>query len=186
MREVEVKFQIRDPEALLSALETRRIAVGDPVHHDDQAYAPLGWRFGDDKLGVTFLRLRSTEGRHIFTLKRPAENVQSCVEHETEVADRGQMHRAILAMGFYPTVKIVKTRRTATVGDIEICIDELAGVGSFLELERMISSSSSARSVQRELAEFVADLAVEAERVKETYDALVNAALGGQTVSAGS
>jgi adenylate cyclase class 2 len=186
MREVEVKFQIRDPEALLAALKTRSIPVGDSVHQDDQAYAPLGWRFGDDKLGVTFLRLRTTEGRHTFTLKQPAENAQSCIEHETEIADRDQMHQAILAMGFYPTVKIAKTRRTATVGGIEICIDELESVGWFLELERMIPASSSAVRVQRELAEFVADLGVEGERISETYDTLVHAALGRQTFSAGS
>jgi adenylate cyclase class 2 len=48
----------------------------------------------------------------VFTLKRPAENLLSCEEQETDVTDRDQMHGAILAMGFRPTVRIVKVRRT--------------------------------------------------------------------------
>lgn len=67
---------------------------------------------------MPFARLRTVDGQHLFTLKRPAENVLSCEEHETAVADRDQMHHAIMAMGFRPTVRILKVRRTATVGDL--------------------------------------------------------------------
>jgi len=62
---------------------------------------------------VPFARLRTVDGRHLFTVERPAENVLSCEEHETVIADRAQMHRAIVAMGFSPTVRIRKVRRCA-------------------------------------------------------------------------
>jgi adenylate cyclase class 2 len=76
--------------------------LGLPVHQDDQAYAPDGWSYGDDRRGVPFARLRTVDGQHLFTLKRSAENVLSCEEHETAIADRDQMHHAIMAMGFRP------------------------------------------------------------------------------------
>lgn len=176
MREVEVKFQIRDSEALLAALIARGIELGPPVRQDDQAYAPDGWRYGDDRRGVPFARLRTAEGRHVFTLKRPAENVLSCDEHETVVADRVQMHHAIVAMGFRPTVRIGKVRRTAAVGDMVVCVDEVDGVGVFLEVERLVSDGVPGEEVQAELSRFVASLAVRAERSVQTYDSLVRSA----------
>jgi adenylate cyclase, class 2 len=81
LREVEVKYRIRDLDALTTALHMRGIELRDPFLQDDQAYAPDGWAYGDDRSGVPFARLRTVEGRHVFTLKRPAENVLSCEEH---------------------------------------------------------------------------------------------------------
>ncbi|WP_322778101.1 class IV adenylate cyclase [Frankia sp. Cas4] len=176
MREVEVKYQVQDPEALLVAFKARGIELSAPVHQDDQAYAPEGWRYGDNKLGVSFVRLRTVDGRYTFTLKRPAENALSCDEYETAVADREQMHRAILAMGYRATVRIAKVRRTATLPDLELCVDEVAGLGTFLELERMVSGDVPGEAVQAELAAFVASLEIEGTRTDETYDSLVRAA----------
>lgn len=177
MREVEVKYRVDDADGLLAALQKQGIELSGPVHQDDQAYAPEGWFFGDNKLGVSFVRLRTENGAHTFTLKRPDENALSCDEHETAVADRGQMHRAILAMGFYPTVRITKTRRTADLGDLSLCVDEVAGIGTFLELERLVSDDVPGDAVQAELAAFVHGLGIQAERTEETYDSLVRAVL---------
>ena len=43
-------------------------AFGAAVVQDDQAYAPVGWSYGDSKIGVSFVRLRTVDGRHTFTL----------------------------------------------------------------------------------------------------------------------
>ena len=177
MREVEVKFRVRDLGALLAALKMRGIELGEPFCQDDQAYAPDGWAYDDDRRGVPFARLRTVEGRHIFTVKRPAENVLSCEEHETAVADRDQMHRAVLAMGFRPTVRIVKMRRTGTLGDLLLCVDELDGLGVFLEVERMVPDGVPGEAVQAELSRFVGSLGIEAERTGQTYDVLVRGLL---------
>ena len=118
LREVEVKYHVDDLEALLVALKARGIELSGPVYQDDQAYAPDGWQFGDSKLGVSFLRLRTVDGRHYFAVKQPGENAQACLEYETEVADRAAMHGAILHMGYYPTVRVAKARRTAALNAV--------------------------------------------------------------------
>jgi adenylate cyclase class 2 len=163
--------------ALLAALEKRGVVLSAPFCQDDQAYAPDGWAYGDDRRGVPFARLRTVHGRHVFTLKRPAENVLSCEEHETAVADREQMHRAVVAMGFRPTVRIVKMRRTGTLGDLVLCVDELDGLGVFLEVERMVPGGVPGEAVQAELSRFVASLGIDAEQTGQTYDALVRSLL---------
>ena len=176
MREVEVKYRVRDLGGLLMALKMRGIELGEPFCQDDQAYAPDGWQFGDSKLGVSFVRLRTVDGRHYFALKQPGENAQACLEYETEVADRAAMHGAILHMGYCPTVRIAKSRRTATMEDCSLCVDDLEGVGAFLELERMVPDDVPAEAIQAELAVFVAAFGVTAVRTDETYDSIVRAA----------
>lgn len=176
MREVEVKYHVQDREALLVALTARGVEPGPPVVQDDQTYAPTTWSYGDSKTGVPFVRLRTVDGRHTFTLKRPVDNALACDEYETAVTDRGQMHAAILAMGFRPTVRIAKVRRTADLPDGELCVDEVAGLGTFLEVERIVPEGVPGVAVQAELAAFVASLGLAAIRTEETYDSLVRGA----------
>ena len=176
MREIEVKYRVDDLEALLVALKSRGIELSEPVFQDDQAYAPAGWQFGDSKLGVSFLRLRTAGGRHYFALKQPAGNDQACLEYETEVADRQAMHGAALHMGYKPTVRIAKTRRIATLEGCSLCVDDVEGAGGFLELERLAADDADACGVQAELAAFVDSLGIAATRTDQTYDSLVHAA----------
>jgi adenylate cyclase, class 2 len=176
MREIELKYQVEDLEALLVALKSQGIDLSEPVFQDDQAYAPAGWQFGDSKLGVSFLRLRTVRGRHYFTLKQPTSNAQDCLEFETQVTDRQAMHQAALHMGYRPTVRIAKTRRTATLEGCSLCIDEVDGIGEFLELERLAPDHADAQAIQDDLAAFVSSLGISATRTDQTYDSLVHAA----------
>jgi adenylate cyclase class 2 len=178
VREIEVKYRVDDLEGILTALKSRGIEVSDPVHQDDQAYAPAGWQFGDSKLGVSFLRLRTVANRHYFTLKQPADNAQACLEYETEVTDREAMHHAALHMGYRPTVRIIKVRRTASIAGCSLCIDDLEGVGGFVEAERMVPDDADAQEIQAELAALIESLGTAAARTTETYDSLVHAAQG--------
>jgi adenylate cyclase class 2 len=179
MREIEVKYRVFDLVALETALHTRGLTFSPPVHQDDQAYAEDGWHYGLSKLGMAFARLRTQGERHLFTLKRPTDNEMACLEFETEVADRAQMHEAVIHMGFYPTIRIVKTRRTARRGGLSLCLDEVEHAGSFLEVEKVIGPGQPSEAMQAELDAFARSLGIELERTTETYDSLVRAALAG-------
>jgi adenylate cyclase, class 2 len=185
VREIEVKYRVDDLEDLLFAIKSAGIQLGETVFQDDQAYAPLSWQFGDSKHGVSFLRLRTVCGRHYFTLKQPAENEQACLEYETEITDREAMHHAAMLMGFRPTVRIAKTRRTAALDGIVLCVDDVEGVGTFIELERLTSGHSDSRAVQAELAAFVESLGIAGARVNETNDSLVRQAQDPAAAAAG-
>ncbi|SCF42414.1 adenylate cyclase, class 2 [Micromonospora matsumotoense] len=177
--EVEVKYRIGDLAALEAALTVRGVVLSAPVDQDDQAYAPVGWEYGQPKTGVPFARLRTERGRHLLTVKTPVANELSCVEHETEVADRVQMDAAIRQMGFYPTVRIRKARRTATLGLMSLCVDEVDDIGAFVEIERIVTDSKAGERVQAELDRFAATLDVPLERTTDTYDSLIRAARAG-------
>ncbi len=176
-REIEVKYHVRALAALEAELHRRGVVLASPVHQDDQAYAQAGWHYGMSKVGVAFARLRTQDGRHLFTLKRPLDNEMACLEFESEVTDRDQMHEAIQHMGFYPTVRIVKVRCTARLGELSLCLDDVEHIGAFLEIERVIGPGQSGEEVQAELHDFARSLGVELERTTDTYDSLVRAAL---------
>ncbi|WP_200211367.1 class IV adenylate cyclase [Micromonospora coerulea] len=177
IREIEVKYRVDEPAALVRALHARGVALSEPLRQDDQAYAALGWTYGQSKVGAAFARLRTENGRHVFCVKKPLDNELACQEHETEVLGRDEMHGAILAMGFYPTVRIAKTRRTARLDRMLLCLDEVDGLGAFFEIELMVSGDRPAEQVQQELDRFAQSLGVELERSTETYDSLIRSAL---------
>ena len=174
--EIEVKYRVMDPEALADALGVRGIELSTPVYQDDQAYSPASWTFGDPRIGVTFVRLRTQNGRCTFTTKTPVDNVLACLEHETVVTDREEMHRAIVAMGYRPTVRVAKQRRTAQVGAYALCVDEVEGAGAFLEVEVVNADGTDMARVQAELAAWVEGLGAPLERTGATYDEVVQVA----------
>ncbi|MFI7437826.1 class IV adenylate cyclase [Micromonospora haikouensis] len=177
--EVEVKYRVGDLAALEAALAARGVVLSVPVVQDDQAYARVGWEYGQSKIDVPFARLRTERGRHLLTVKTPVANELSCVEHETEVVDREQMHAAIQQLGFYPTVRIRKTRRTTMLGLLSLCVDEVDGIGVFLEIERIVDAGEAGEGIQVELDRFAGELGVSLTRITDTYDSLIRAARAG-------
>ncbi|WP_233196629.1 MULTISPECIES: CYTH domain-containing protein [Micromonospora] len=173
VHEVEVKYRVSDETALLAALTAHGVVLSDAVRQDDQAYAPSAWRYGMSKIGVPFARLRTQDGRHLFTVKRPVDNEMACLEHETVVADREQMHGALVTMGFTPTVQIVKRRRTGRWGEVSLCLDAVEGLGTFVEVEALIGTEESGRAAQERLDGLVRSLGVTVTRITDTYDSLL-------------
>ncbi|MFF5265487.1 class IV adenylate cyclase [Actinomadura viridis] len=182
VQEIEVKYRVLGgTDGLEAALAARGAVLSAPVRQDDQAYAPETWNYGDDKQGVSFARLRTQDGRHLFTIKTPVANELAVVEHETTVGDREQMHHALLAMGFRPTMRIVKTRRTARLesgllGVVSVCVDEVEHAGLFVEFEA-VTRTESGEAAQEGLDVLARSLGVELERETVTYDLLVRAAV---------
>ncbi|MEV5413147.1 class IV adenylate cyclase [Thermopolyspora sp. NPDC052614] len=176
-QEIEVKYRVGDLTALRDALTRRGVTLSAPTRQDDQAYAPAGWDYGRSKIGVAFARLRTQQDRHLFTVKTPVDNEMACLEHGTEVADRQQMRQAILAMGFRPTVRIVKTRRTGTLGEVYVCVDEVEHAGVFIEFECTARAGESGTIAQHRLDALARSLEVDLQRVSDTYDSLVRAAM---------
>ena len=89
--------------------------------------------------------------------------------------ERRHMHAAVVAMGFPPTVRIVKTRRSGSWGEVSLCLDEVEHAGTFLELELLTNDDPT--QVQQQLAERIRTLGIEGVQVTDTYDTLVRDAL---------
>ena len=79
-------------------------------------------------------------------------------------------------MGFVPTVRIVKTRRTGRWGEVSLCLDAVDGLGTFVELETLTCGERPGGEVQEDLDRLVRSLGVPVRRSGDTYDSLLRAA----------
>jgi adenylate cyclase class 2 len=175
--EIEVKAKVAD----LSAIRARIVALGctftDPVVQDDTGYVrnvgSMDAFLGND----VFLRIRvQSDGRVMYTAKKPsrfAGDGLAKTEHEVTVSSAEELTRILELSGFVRAVHVRKSRQTAHYNQYEICLDEIEGLGSFIEVE-VIGEEVDADSVQQDMRAFLQTLGIRAEdQVRKGYDILI-------------
>jgi adenylate cyclase class 2 len=187
VREVELKYAIDAgavPE-ILATIAAASVQWGPEVHQDDQAYAESDWGFGQPKTGRKFARLRTENGRHWCTIKIPQSSETDCLETEWAVPDRALADRRLRSDGFRPTLRIIKTRRTARWGPVTLCLDTVQGLGCFLEAEILVDDDQDGPDLQAQLRHRLSTLDIALTPVAETYDTLLHRhTLGGADTTA--
>lgn len=178
MREIEIKAKIISTASIVAVLEAQDIAVSSPVTQHDRVYGQDGVEDADDNTAA-WLRIRSEtkhgETKHIFTLKRSVTNQMDSIEHETEVSDPAELEAIIDQLSFSLYSDLTKTRLKAYLNDIEICIDDVDGLGSFVEVEKLTDEDVDYDSVAAELRDVLNQLGVKPEdEVTDGYDVLMN------------
>lgn len=175
--EIETKARLADRGAVMQKLEALGCAFAAPKTQDDTVYVAKTGTLEEFLSNDVFLRIRIQDGQKVvLTAKKPVrKSAEVLVKHEHEiVADSAEQARAILElMGLKPAVRTVKVRRTGHVAGYEVCIDDIEGLGSFIELEKM-AEAGDAEHIQAEMGEFLASLGIEAsDRVTKGYDILM-------------
>ncbi len=176
MREIEVKVRITDKQKLLTKLEEKGITLGEEVQQHDLVY---GWPGAQDAArDSVWLRVR-TELRkdgafvNIFTLKKSVVGHLDSIEHETVIENPDEMLAAFAEMGYELYSDLTKTRRKGRWGEVEICVDELPALGSFIEVEMMQDKDSNHNEVVDLLWQFLTSLGLDKkDEIHEGYDVL--------------
>jgi adenylate cyclase class 2 len=182
MREIEIKASVADKPALLNQLVLQGMRVSKPVTHRDRVFGVAG-EMGGDTNTVPWLRIR-TETKdgvvtQIFTLKRSVTNQMDSIEHETEVLDAAELEHIIKHLGFEPYSDLTKTRQKAKVGDIELCIDTVDGLGDFVEAEMLTDDDADYDMVAEKLWRLLESIGVQRDHhVTDGYDVLIRKAQG--------
>jgi adenylate cyclase, class 2 len=172
-KEIEVKVKVGDFTHLLGKLSGLGCRFSEPVWQEDKIFTNFpDAEFAKFKPGINFLRIRKSGGKTLFTLKQSLVNELEGIEKEVEVNDAKELEEMLELMGYHEAVQVTKTRRKTRYKDYEICLDEVEGLGSFVELEKITDEDSE--KVQSEMIDFLLDLGVEAkDRVLNGYDTLV-------------
>jgi adenylate cyclase class 2 len=174
MKEVEIKATLRDKEKIMAKLKALGCAFEKAVTQEDTVYAKNVGSLKNFRNNDVFLRIRVKNGKKIiFTIKKRMSNDLDAIEHEVEVSSKEEMHAAILMMGYSEAVRIKKSRVTTTYDGCEICIDEVDGLGSFIEMEKLTKEGDSEK-IQEELFTFFETLGIKREdRMMSGYDILI-------------
>ncbi len=172
MKEVEVKARLRDEAQVIQKLLALDVSLSKPMTQKDIVFFPKGLAF-EDRHDALALRIRDQDGRYIFTYKKPDKNNLDKIEYETDITDPAAMEKICLALDLEEIVRINKSRRKANHGGYEICLDEVEGLGSFIEVEKMTEDGDS-EQIQAELFAFLKTLGVTKEdQVFEGYDVML-------------
>jgi adenylate cyclase class 2 len=182
MREIEIKARVADKNALLSALKAQNIVLSDPVTQRDQVFGIKG-AMGGDGQSRPWLRIRTeTKGdqtRQIFTLKKSVTSQLDSIEHETEIADEKELAKIIEHIGFTPYSDSTKTRQKAQIGEVEICVDSVNGLGDFIEAEKLTGEDANIEDVTNELWNILDQFGVARDQqVTDGYDVMLRKSQG--------
>ncbi|HOS41226.1 MAG TPA: class IV adenylate cyclase [Spirochaetota bacterium] len=106
------------------------------------------------------LRIRAVDGRFVLTCKGPkiGERAKSRYEREVVIDDADGMEEILVRLGFSVTDRVEKRRSVYQLGDVEVCFDDVAGAGTFVELER---KGTERIAIEDELFRLAAELGLE-------------------------
>jgi adenylate cyclase class 2 len=172
-KEIEAKVQVDDFSHIVQKLKELEFVFDDSIVQEDTIYTDIvaGWpAFSTDR---TALRIRKSNGKSYFTYKKSVTNELDKIEREVEVGDGEIMEDIIRLLGFSHISTVKKKRVEAHLNDINVCLDEVEGLGKFIEVEKM-TNEKDGEKVQNELVEFLKELGVNLNRrVFQGYDTLM-------------
>jgi len=181
MREIEVKAKLVNEAAVEASLAAMGAKLSTPIQQADRVYLQNGTAFEEITVNTPVLRIRTqTPGEILLTYKHIRGEELDKQEHEVTVDDAAEMEKILNLSGFYQAVAFTKVRRKCEISGYEICLDEVDGLGSYIEIEKLIPDGSpedkeaGGQDVQRELFNFLGKLGIsEQDRVLSGYDVLI-------------
>lgn len=160
MREIEVKLKVDNLQDLEQKLLEKGCHLSEPIHQQDFIYSQKGsteeWEHS--KTGHKVMRIRRQDGIGIFNMKQQRSSEMDNIEIETKVDDPDAIHKILSILGYEPQVEVNKIRRKGKLGEYEICLDEVKGLGAFVELEKLTSDDAEPGAVKEELLQALESL----------------------------
>lgn len=159
MIEVEVKIKINNPGEIVSGLERLNFRFLKSVKESDVYFnAPdRDFRETDEAL-----RIRTVEEngvvRSLMTYKGPKLDLVSMAreEIETEIKDGEKIRKILLSLGYDPRPAVVKTRRYYKNDKMSVCVDNVEGLGDFVEIEQMAENPEEHKEALADIEKMLA------------------------------
>ncbi len=174
MREIEIKAKVDDFRLIEEKIKTLGFKLGQIKKQHDVVYGEPDSIEGVS--GYNWLRIRTENDKVVyFTLKRSVVGHLDSIEHEVIVDNALELQFIIEYLRYELYSDLTKIRRKAKLGDIEICLDEVPNLGSFIEIEKLIDNDSELDhdEVVDELWTLLEVLGVsKSQEIHEGYDVL--------------
>lgn len=125
---------------------------------------------------------------HRLTYKGPRADAASKtrVEHETAFDDPEALDAALRALGFRPAAVVRKRRTEYALGEYVVALDDVEGLGTFVEVEAAASTEDRARRT-REARDVLDTLDLGADdQIRASYLELLRKAPGDHPYEGGS
>ena len=108
--------------------------------------------------------------RSLMTLKVERQAKLVSDEYEFAVDDGNAARQMLTALGWQEVVTVDKVRLESKTEDYTICIDEVAKLGLFIELEILTEDDANAGDIQQQMHTFLKNLNIDGKLWKIPYD----------------
>ena len=136
MLEIEIKAILADPGSIKKLLRKIGAVAGPILQETDYYYQHPSRDFGQTNEA---LRLRMTNDQCRVTYKGPRLPGQAKIrfEAETDIGDYAVMKIILEKLGFRQVGVVEKKRAVFHLEGATVCLDEVVGLGNYVELEKM-------------------------------------------------
>ena len=180
MIEIEAKFKLSDNmtrDKLIAVLESQLVAPASVRHQIDTVFL-LPEQVGTPIIpGSKIMRIRDILDpetgelqRSLITLKVEGQAKLVSDEYEFAVEDGNMARQMLTALGWQEVVTVDKVRLESKTEDYTICVDEVAGLGLFIELEVLAEDDANTNNIQQQMHSFLKNLNIDGELWKTPYD----------------
>lgn len=186
MVEVEVKVKINDINTCISSFLDMGYIREAYVEEIDTYYTSS---FHDFKANDEALRVR--ESKDLISGKKKAcvtykgkkldKVSMSRNELETFVDDAAVMKQIFENAGFVAVTPVEKIRLELSRGNVTVCVDDVKGLGGFLELEMLVRDESMRESALNELERILKSIGMTmADTIRKSYLSMLEEKITGK------
>ena len=180
MIEVESKFKVLGDitqSDLLAVLKDQFIAPISSKHQIDTVFLLPEQVDAPIAPGSKIMRVRDVLNpktgelqQSLMTLKVEGQAKLVSDEYEFAVDDGNAARQMLTALGWQEIVTVDKVRLESKTEDYTICIDEVAKLGLFIELEVLTEDSVDVKNIQQQMRNFLKNLDIDGKLWKIPYD----------------
>ena len=139
-QEVEAKYALKNLEEVIERIKLLGIEmVKEEEHQKDTYYSAPNRDFLAEEIVPEWLRIRETDRQSTLNYKLwlpvGAKIQNQCKEFETEISDVYAVKQILSHLSFAEIAIVDKVRKSWVYEKIEISIDMVQNLGSFIELE---------------------------------------------------
>ena len=180
MIEIESKFKLSaniTRDKLITVLESHLVAPISVKHQIDTVFLLPEQVDAPIVPGSKIMRVRDVLDpetgelqRSLMTLKIEGQAKLVSDEYEFAVDDGDMARQMLVALGWREVVTVDKVRLESKTEDYTICIDEVAGLGLFIELEVLAEDDVDVDALQKQMRSFLKSLNIDGELWNIPYD----------------
>ena len=148
MLEVEVRAKIDDLDSLRQTLATKQAKLVSEKHQIDHIYGAEKFLDDDHKIieGGLSARIRCVDDKKTLEFKEICRT-GSCLELACPLGSPEEGEKLLAKLDFEKAFTLDKTRQTYAYKDFTICLDSVADLGEFIEVEKVVSDQKDADTV---------------------------------------
>lgn len=173
MFEVEKKYDLNGKDFSSDLLKRIGIIFSDSINQVDEIFIDRSIKGFEIPSGDPVVRIRTQEDESVLTLKKWIKG-SNLLEYETKI-DNPKIMRCILEnLNLKKVVTVNKTRLEGSIGEINVCYDDVNDLGNYLELEILVENESQVKDAQNKIDNLAKKIGLDKNDIEDKqYDTLV-------------